>query len=178
MISNLSSVALTKHQSQKHPCQPAKYCYRITNRSLSFGSDHYSITTTPSLQEHVRNSLNNGLRTRISAEEHCEQRSSSVYSMAHCKGLSGHTPFNLHLYRKHADIWHDMNDSATYRKTIICSTGNEALALLKPAAESFFICFYKSAFLRLSPAPNAPEKHSQTELRGRLSRSNNVDCDR
>lgn len=79
---------------------------------------------------------------------------------------------------KHADTWHDMNDSVTYRKPIIWSTSNEALALLKPAAEFFLFCFYKSAFLRLCPAPNAPEKHSQTELWGRLSRSNNVDCDR
>lgn len=45
---------------------------------------------------------------------------------------------------KHADTWHDMNDSVTYRKPIIWSTSNEALALLKPAAEVFFYSVFTS----------------------------------
>lgn len=105
------------------------------------------------------------LRTRISAEEHCEQRSSSEYSLDHCKGLSGHTPFILHLLSKHAHTWHDMNDSVTYRKTIMCSVSNEALALLKLAAESFFLLFLQ---VSIPASLSSSECARKTQPDGRL----------
>lgn len=126
--------------------------FTISNRSASRLPTTIPKLLLQSLQEHVRNRLNNGLRTRISAEEHCEQRTSSVYSIAHCKGLSGHTPFILHFYQKHADIWHDTRMTAwPIEKQSSVALVTKHWHSLSRCREFFFLfCFYKSAFLRLS----------------------------
>lgn len=183
-ISNLDLYSsLINSRASQHQCQPVEHIHDISNRSSSKAFDHDLKTTTPisagACEEPpeqwgwghaylLRNTVNKGAAV-------CTVQ----LTARACQGTL--RSFSTFIKKTRRHLARYTNDSVTYRKTIMCSISNEALALLKPLQRVFFsssVFTSQHSCVSLSSSECARKTEPDGRLWGRLSRSNNVDCDR